>query len=99
MGALSLAAELFKGACPMMENLMLKDCKVSNRGFGQILQGIKFANLFNIKQLNVRGNFLGPKSIDYLKDACRVGAFCSLEIFDICANELGDGNVLFIIIL
>ena len=34
---------------------------------------------------------MGPRSIDYLKDACRVGAFSSLELFDLSANELGDG--------
>ena len=54
VGALGLAAELAKGACPIMETLILKDCKVTTQGLCRIFQGIKISNLSTISTLNLR---------------------------------------------
>ena len=75
----------------MLEELIIKDCRVKNEGIGRLLQGIKMANLLNIRMLNLRGNILGPRSIEYLRDSCKVGVLANLKVLILSDNELGDG--------
>lgn len=58
VGGLSLAAELTRGLCPNMEALNLKGCGIGSLGVGQIIQGIKFANIMNLSVINLRGKTL-----------------------------------------
>ena len=69
----------------------MKDCRMRNEGLGRLLQGIKLANLLNIRVMNLRGNLLGPRSIEYLRDACKTGVLANLRILILSNNELGDG--------
>eukprot|EP01034_Spumella_vulgaris_P023951 gene23951-30235_t len=89
-GALSLAAEFTRGACPMLETLNLKDCQIRTEGAGMIFQGAKMANLLNIRELNLRGNFIGPKGVEYMREVCPSGVFLNLRVVDLAENELGD---------
>jgi hypothetical protein len=89
-GALSLAAEFTRGACPMLEVLNLKDCQIRTEGAGMIFQGAKMANLLNIRELNLRGNFIGPKGVEYMREVCPSGVFLNLRVLDLAENELGD---------
>jgi hypothetical protein len=89
-GALSLAAEFTRGACPMLEVLNLKDCQIRTEGAGMIFQGAKMANLLNIRELNLRGNFIGSKGVEYMREVCPSGLFLNLRVLDLAENELGD---------
>jgi hypothetical protein len=93
VGALALATELSKGACPILETLILKDCRVTTQGFCRIMQGIKLSNLSTIRTLNLRGNFLGPSSIGYIKDLLVAGIFMNLKVLNLAENELRDDGV------
>ena len=77
----------------MLEELIVKDCRVKNEGVGRLLQGIKMANLLNIRVLNLRGNLLGPRSIEYLRDSCKTGVLANLKVLILSDNELGDGKL------
>ena len=50
------------------------------------------ANLLNLKELNFRGNCLGPKTFDYMRDLFKTGTFVNVKIINLSENELGDGN-------
>jgi len=84
----------FFQACPMLEQLLLKDCRLRNEGLGPLLQGMKMANLLNLRELNLRGNFLSGRGIEYLHETCRTGILTNLQVLILSDNELHDGNFL-----
>jgi len=84
----------FSQACPMLEQLLLKDCRLRNEGLGRLLQGVKMANLLNLRELNLRGNFLSGRGIEYLHETCRTGILTNLQVLILSDNELHDGNFL-----
>lgn len=92
-GALSLAAEFIRGACPMIEVLDLSRNQIQTRGLGRLLHGMKLANLMSLKRLILVSNDLTPRSMEYLRDAFNGGTFPSLEILDLRGNEIGDDGV------
>ena len=89
-GALSLAAEFIRGACPLIELFDLSRCQIQTRGLGRLLHGVKLANLMSLKHMILRSNDLTARAIDYLEDAFLGGSFPSLEVLDIRENEFGD---------
>jgi len=93
VGALTLAAEFTRGACPMLEQLLLKDCRLRNEGLGRLLQGVKMANLLNLRVLQLRGNFLSGRGIEYLHETCRTGILANLQVLILSDNELHDDGV------
>jgi hypothetical protein len=97
VGALSLAAEFARGACPMLETLDMKGCCIRSEGMGRLLKGVKMANLATLRVLNLRGNFLGPFSIAYLKDVCQSGVLMNLQVLVLSDNEIGDDGVDFLV--
>lgn len=96
-GALSLAAELTRGACPMLETLNLNKCEVRSDGIGRIFQGIKTANLLSIRVLKLKGNFIRAAGLQYMQEVCPSGVFMNLSVLDISENELGDDGVTVIV--
>ena len=93
-GALSLAAEFLKGACPVLEVLDLRGCEVTCRGLGRIFHGLKLGNIVTIRELNLRGNFLRSHGLQYLQNAMEAqGIFDSLLVLDLRDNELGEEGV------
>jgi hypothetical protein len=92
-GALSLAAELMRGACPMLNQLNLNKCQVRSDGIGRIFQGIKAANLLSLRVLNLRGNFIQAAGLQYMHEICHSGVFMNLALLDLSDNELGDSGV------
>lgn len=92
-GALCLASELTRGACPMVERLSLKGCEVHNSGCGKVLQAIKIANLMNIRYLNLRANHLTATSLDYMREVYTSGVLANVLVIDLSDNELGDDGV------
>jgi hypothetical protein len=89
-GALCLAAELIRGACPNIESLNLTNCEIKTRGLGRLLHGIRVGNLARLNYLNLRGNHLGPRALDYIRETIKAGVFDSLNTIDLRDNELGD---------
>jgi Ran GTPase-activating protein (RanGAP) involved in mRNA processing and transport len=93
VGALSLASELSRGMCPMLETLDLRGCSIRSEGAGKLFVGIKMANLVTLRVLNLRGNFLGAYTLAYLKQTCQSGVFMNLQILVLSDNELGDDGI------
>lgn len=93
VGALSFAAEISSGACPLMKQLSLLNCRVHDSGWARIALGMKLANLFTLQSLDLRGNCLTALSLDYYRDLCPSGIFSSLEVLDMSNNELGDAGI------
>jgi Ran GTPase-activating protein (RanGAP) involved in mRNA processing and transport len=89
-GALSLAAELTRGACPMLETLNLNGCQVRSDGIGRIFQGIKTANLLSIRTLQLKGNFIRAAGLEYMQEIFPSGVFMNLAVLDLGDNELRD---------
>lgn len=92
-GALALAAEFVRGACPMIQLLDLSRNQIQTRGLGRLLHGMKLANLMSLKRLVLVSNDLTARSIEYLRDAFQGGTFPALEILDLRDNELGDAGI------
>ena len=92
-GALSLAAELTRGACPMLETLNLNKCEVRSDGIGRLFQGIKAANLLSLRRLQLRGNFIRARGLEYMQEIYPSGVFMNLAVLDLSDNELGDDGV------
>ena len=89
-GALSLAAELLRGATPALDLLDLSRCQIQTRGFGRLLHGIKLANLMSLRTFLLRGNDIGPRGVEYLKLTYSSGCMADLQVLDLRENELGD---------
>ncbi|KAJ1421405.1 hypothetical protein B484DRAFT_481147 [Ochromonadaceae sp. CCMP2298] len=89
-GALSLAAELSRGACPMLETLNLTQCQVRSEGMGKIFQGIKAGNLLSLRALILRGNQVRRRGIEFMREICPSGVFMNLQLLDLRENELRD---------
>jgi len=92
-GALALAAELVRGACPMIQLLDLTRNQIQTRGLGRLLHGMKLANLMSLKRLVLVSNDLTSRAADYLRDAFQGGTFPALEVLDLRDNELGDAGI------
>jgi hypothetical protein len=92
-GALSLAAELTRGACPMLQTLNLNKCEVRSDGIGRIFQGIKGANLLSLRVLKLRGNYIRAAGLEYMQEIFPSGVFMNLAVLDLAENELGDEGV------
>lgn len=90
VGAMSFAVELSRGACAMLQELDLRHCCVRDNGFARVLQGMKMSNLTTIRLLDLRGNLLTAKSINYMKEIASSGIFQSLDSLLLAQNELGD---------
>lgn len=89
-GALSLAAELLRGACQALETLDLSRCQIQTRGLGRLLHGIKLSNLMSLRHLLLRGNDIGPRGIEYLQLTYSSGCLIDLKVLDLRENEIGD---------
>lgn len=89
-GALSLGAEIIRGACPIVEEIDLKGCEVTCRGFGRLLHGVRFGNLRTVRVLKLRGNFIQAKGLRFLQYSMQGNVFDALYFIDLRDNELGD---------
>ncbi len=89
-GALALAAEFVRGACPLIALLDLTRNQIQTRGLGRLLHGMRLANLMSLKHLVLNSNDLTPRAMEYLKDAFQAGVFPALQILDLRNNEIGD---------
>ena len=89
-GAMCLAADLVRGACPFLEVLNLSHCEITTRGFSKILHGLKIAKLKSVTALDLRGNHLTPRALEYLREHLANGMLDSLTSLDLRENELGD---------
>jgi hypothetical protein len=88
-GALCLAAEFVRGACPGLTDLNLNRCQITSRGFGRVLSGIRLARMDSLTSLQLRGNLLGARCIEYLHSALERGALGGVALLDLRENELG----------
>ena len=89
-GAMCLAADFIRGACPYLEVLNLAHCEIQTRGFSKLLHGLKMAKLKSITALDLRGNHLTPRALEHLREALANGVFENLTAIDLRENELGD---------
>ena len=89
-GALALAADLVRGACPQLNTLDLSYCEIQTRGFMRILHGIRIANLSGLTTLRMAGNELTPRALELLRTMLNLTIFENLSVFDFRHNELGD---------
>lgn len=89
-GALSLAAEFVRGACPRLVGLDMTNCRIKTRGLGRLLYGIKLGNLCNLRRLVLKGNDIGPSGITLIQGVISSSAFLNLRILDLRDNEIGD---------
>jgi len=89
-GALCLAADFVRGACPQLVELDLSYCQIQTRGFMRLMHGIKIANLSGLTKLNVRGNDIGPRGAETLSNMLNLTIFENLAYIDLRDNELGD---------
>lgn len=92
-GALSFAAELTRGACPMLQTLNLKNCEIKTAGVGRLFQGLKTANLLTLRVLNLRANHIRALGLEYMREVCTTGLFLNLEVLNLAENELGDEGI------
>lgn len=93
LGAMSFAVELSTGLCPLLEDVCLKDCEMRDEGFARVLQGIKSANLYTLRVLDVRGNFLSAKALNYIYEVSFSGVLSNLEVLNLANNEMGDEGI------
>lgn len=91
-GALSLAAELLRGATPSLDTLDLSRCQIQTRGFGRLLHSIKLANLMSLRTFILRGNDIGPRGLQHLMLAYSSGCMADLQVLDLRENEVGDAG-------
>jgi len=89
-GALALAGDFVRGACPQLSELDLSYCQIQTRGFARVMHGIKIANLSGLSKLSVRGNDICPRAIDTLGMCLNLTIFENLKHLDLRDNELGD---------
>lgn len=89
-GALSLSAELLRGATPSLQTLDLCNCQIQTRGMGRLLHGIKLSNLLSLRFLLLRGNGIGPRGVEYLLQTLSSGGMADLSVLDFRENEIGD---------
>jgi hypothetical protein len=89
-GALTLAADFIRGACPLVETLDLTRCQIQSRGLGRLLHGMKAANLMSLHCLILRQNSITPRGLLYLQESFLAGSFPALVELDIRENEWGD---------
>ena len=97
LGAMCLAADFVKGACPYLEVLNLSNCEIQNRGFSKILHGLKIGKIKSLINLNLKNNFLSQKSLEYLTESIKIGMFLDLKYLDLSDNELRDAGLAVII--
>lgn len=90
VGAISLGVELSRGACPIVEEFRLKDCEIRNTGFQKLIHAFKVANIFTLKVLDVRGNFLHGTVLEKMIEVSIAGIFTNLLILNLANNELRD---------
>ncbi len=90
VGSMSLAVELSRGACPIVEEFRLKDCEIRNTGFQKLIHAFKVANIFTLKVLDVRGNFLHGNVLQKMIEVSIAGIFTNLLILNLANNELRD---------
>lgn len=93
IGAFALGTELVHGACPVVEELYLKDCFIRDTGFKCILQSLKMANIYTIQRLNFAGNYLSSKSMNWYHSICASGILMNVSYLNFNANELKDHGV------
>lgn len=94
IGAFALSFEFIRGACPVIEQLLFKDCLMRNHGVIKIFQALKIGNIFTIKHLDFRGNYLnGPEVLNKLLEVSVTGVFTNLTILNLGNNELGDDGI------
>ena len=89
-GALCLAADFIRGACPQLKELDMSYCQIQTRGLQRVLQGIKVANISSLVRFNVRGNDIGPRGVQTLSAMLNLTIFENLSYIDLRDNELGD---------
>jgi hypothetical protein len=89
-GAMCLAADFVRGACPFLEVLNLSHCEITTRGMSKVLHGLKIAKLKSVTALDLRGNHLTPRALEYLREHLASGMFDCLTSLDLRENELGD---------
>ncbi len=91
-GALCLAAEFVRGACPAIQILNLNRCEMQTRGCNRLLTAIRLARLDNLHTLKLRSNSLSARVVDFFHSALDKGALSNLSTLDLRDNELGlDG--------
>ncbi|RYH20640.1 hypothetical protein EON65_22855 [archaeon] len=94
VGALSLAVELSKGAFSSLEVLDLHHCHVRDLGVCRIMQAMKMSQLLTLRILNLNGNLLTSKCIDYMRQVGSQSPVLQvLEELHLSRNELGDDGV------
>jgi Leucine-rich repeat (LRR) protein len=89
-GALSLASEFIRGACPRLVSLDLSNCRIKTRGLGRLLHGIKIGNLSNLRRLVLKGNDIEPRGVSFIQGVITSATFANLNSLDLRDNELGD---------
>jgi hypothetical protein len=92
-GALSLASEFVRGACPRLVGLDLSNCRIKTRGLGRLLYGIKLGNLCNLRRLVLKGNDIEARGITMIQGVISSSAFMNLRILDLRDNEIGDSGL------
>lgn len=87
-GALCLAAEFVRGACPAIQILNLNRCEMQTRGCSRLLTAIRLARLDNLHTLKLRSNSLSARVVDFIHSALEKGALSNLSTLDLRDNEL-----------
>jgi hypothetical protein len=87
-GALCLAAEFIRGACPALEILNLNKCEIQTRGLGRLLVSIRLSRLDNIHTMKLRSNSISARGVEFFKTAMEKGALSNLTVLDLRDNEL-----------
>lgn len=85
-GALCLASELVRGACPRLEKIDCSHCMMKTRGTARLLHGIKIGRLSSLNQLILRGNDLTPRVLEFLKDTFDSGILINLQVSYECLS-------------
>ena len=89
-GALSLAADFVRGACPRLLVIDLTNCRIKTRGLGRLLYGIKLANISSLQRLVLKGNDIEPRGMNYIQGVISSATFMNLRSLDLRDNEMGD---------
>jgi hypothetical protein len=92
-GALSLAADFVRGACPLVEELDMSRCQIQSRGLGRLLHGMKVGNLMSLHRFVLRGNSITARGLQYLQESFLGGTFPALVELDLRENEWGDNGL------
>ena len=89
-GALFLASEFIRGACPRLTVLDLTNCRIKTRGLGRLLYGMKLGNLSSLRRLVLKGNDIEPRGMKLIKGVMTSTTFANLRTLDLRDNEIGD---------